>query len=437
MFPIAESTIHALMSQLGISNLSKASIREIVRLVTMLEYQTGEEFIRMDMGIPGLPPPSLAIDAEIEALKSGVASKYPPIEGVQELKDEGSRFLKQFLQVDIPAEVCVPCTGSMQGAMAAFLVGMKRDASRDTVLFLNPGFPVQFQQVRMLGYQQQSLDVYSFRGEALRDKLEELFREGRISVLLYSNPNNPAWFCLTRHELAIIAELADKYDVLIIEDLAYFGMDFREDVAQPGVPPFVPTVAHYTSNCLLLVSFSKSFSYAGQRIGMMAMPEKLFQACFPDLEKYFSSTCFGRAVIYGALYALSAGVAHSTQWAMAAMLKAVNQGQFNFVEPLKEYGRRAGLLKEAFLGCGFHLIYDNDEGKPLADGFYFTIGFRDLPGDRLLLAMLQFGLTAIPLSITGSNHTDGVRICVSLTNFEDCQKASRRIAALASVLNPS
>lgn len=435
MLPIAESTLQTLMTKLGITDLSKASIREIVRLVSMLETQTGERFIRMDMGIPGLPPPALAIEAEIEALRSGVASKYPPIEGIQALKDEGSRFLKSFLNVDISAEACVPCTGSMQGAMAAFLVGMKRDASRDTVLFINPGFPVQFQQVRMLGYRQQSLDVYNYRGEALRDKLEELFQSGRISVLLYSNPNNPAWFCLTRHELAIIAELANKYDVLVIEDLAYFGMDFREDVAQPGVPPFVPTIAQFTSNCLLLVSFSKSFSYAGQRIGMIAMPDRLFQACFPDLEKYFSSTCFGRAVIYGALYALSAGVAHSTQWAMAAMLKAVNGGSFDFVGPLREYGLRASLLKNAFLKNGFHLIYDNDEGKPLADGFYFTVGFRDLPGDQLLFTMLQFGLTAIPLSITGSNHTEGVRICVSLTNQEDCKEAAQRITTLATTLN--
>ncbi len=36
---------------------------------------------------------------EIEALQKGVASKYPMIEGIPELKNEISRFVKNFLNV--------------------------------------------------------------------------------------------------------------------------------------------------------------------------------------------------------------------------------------------------------------------------------------------------------------------------------------------------
>lgn len=431
MFPIAESTIQLQMAGLGIADLSKASIREIVRLVATLETQTGVKFVRMDMGIPGLPSPDIAIEAEIEALRAGVASKYPPIEGCAALKEETQRFLKLFLDITVPVENCVPCTGSMQGALASFLVGLARDAGRDTVLFLNPGFPVQFQQVRMMGYSQQSLDIYDCRGELLRPRLEDILKDGKISMLLYSNPNNPAWVCFTDHELQIIASLAEKYDVLVVEDLAYFGMDFRNDVSKSGTPPYIPTIAKYTSQCLLLLSFSKSFSYAGQRVGMIAVPEPLFSACYPDLERRFPTTCFGRALIYGALYALSAGVAHSSQLAIAALLKAVNDGQYNFVAPLREYGQRAALLKKGFLDKGFHLVYDNDEGQPLANGFYFTIGYKDVSGHKLLLAMLRYGLSAIPLSITGSHHSNGVRICVSLADKAACETAISRIAGLA------
>ena len=62
-------------------HLGSASIREIVQLVNQIEEKTGIKFIRMEMGVPGLPAPSIGVEAEIEALKSGVAAIYPDIAG--------------------------------------------------------------------------------------------------------------------------------------------------------------------------------------------------------------------------------------------------------------------------------------------------------------------------------------------------------------------
>ena len=62
---------------------------------------------------------------------------------------------------------------------------------------------------------------------------------------------------ITRDELKIIGELATKYDVIVMEDLAYFGMDFRRDMSKPGKAPFQPTVTKYTSNYVLFISSSK------------------------------------------------------------------------------------------------------------------------------------------------------------------------------------
>ncbi len=57
------------------------------------------------------------------------------------------------------------------------------------------------------------------------------------------------------------------------------------------------------------------FSYAGQRIGMMAISDHLFNRSYPDLLRYYSSDKFGHSVIFGALYGLSAGVSSQcTVW---------------------------------------------------------------------------------------------------------------------------
>ena len=68
---------------------------------------------------------------------------------------------------------------------------------------------------------------------------------------------------------------------------------------------------------------------------------------------------------------------------MAAMLKAANEGQYNFLSEVKVYGDRAQKLKEIFLRHGFYLVYDNDLGDPIADGFYFTIGYPGMTSGEL------------------------------------------------------
>ena len=87
----------------------------------------------------------------------------------------------------------------------------------------------------------------------------KLSEKGNISAIIYSNPNNPSWICLKEEELRIIGELATLYDVIVLEDLAYFAMDFRQDLSKPYQPPFQPSVAHYTDNYVLLISGSKAF----------------------------------------------------------------------------------------------------------------------------------------------------------------------------------
>ena len=414
--PINYEIVKQKIAESGLPVVGRGTIREIVRIVNNIEVETGEKYIRMEMGVPGIEPPSVGIEAEIKALQRGVASKYPMMEGVPELKKELSRFIKLFLNIDVNEEGCLPTVGSMQGSMATFLVANRTDHNKKGTLFIDPGFPVHKQQCTVLGHGYESFDVYNYRGKKLKNKIESYLKQGSVSSILYSNPNNPSWICFTEAELKIIGDLANKYDVIIIEDLAYFGMDFREDYSQPGKPPYQPTVANFTNNYILLISSSKAFSYAGQRVGTMAISNYLFNRKYADLQRYFTTDSFGYSMIYGVLYALSAGVSHSAQYGLAAMFKAANEGEFNFVEHVKIYGRRAGIMKRLFVENGFKIVYDMDETKPIADGFYFTFSYPGLNGMELLEQLLYYGISAISLEITGSEKTEGLRACVSQIN---------------------
>jgi aspartate/methionine/tyrosine aminotransferase len=425
---ISPDIIQNAVDELRISNLSKATIREVVAIAGKIERQTGLEFIHMEMGVPGLAAAEVGVKAEIQALEKGIASIYPIIDGLPALKKEASRFIKAFIDLDISPESCVPVVGSMQGTFTSFLVSGQCNEKRDTILFLDPGFPVQKQQAVVLGYKYESFDVYEFRGDKLKAKLESYLSKGTISCIIYSNPNNPAWFCLKEEELQVIGELATQYDVIVLEDLAYFAMDFRKDLGTPFQPPFQVSVGKYTDNYLLLISGSKAFSYAGQRIGVVAMSNKLYNRTYPGLIQRYGGGTFGSVFIHRALYAISSGTSHSAQYALAAMMKAASDGNFPFLEDVKEYGRRAKKMKEIFLKNGFEIVYDKDLEEEIADGFYFTIGYPGLSGDELMAALIPFGISAISLSTTGSSQ-EGLRACTSFIKDHQYDLLDERLAA--------
>lgn len=411
--PFQRDVVEDVLQRMRISKVGDATIRQTVALSEELERRTGEKFIHLEMGSPGLPASRFGIEAQKEALDNGVASSYPNISGIAPLKEQASRFVKAFLDIDVKPEGCIPTVGSMMGTFASFIVCTHLSSEKDTILFINPGFSVQPLQAKVLGYKREAFDVYDCRGERLRDKLESILAKGHIAGIVYSNPNNPSWVCLTEEELRYVGELATKYDAIVIEDLAYLGMDFRKELEHPFEPPYQATVARYTKNYMLMLSASKIFSYAGERIATVAISDELYNRVYPKLKEEFGIDTLGRFFVFVVVYTLSSGVTHSVQYALAAMYKAACDGTLDFVGETREYARRAARLKEIFLRHGFHIVYDKDLDEPVSDGFFFTIGRKGYTGDELLDRLLYYGVSAISLRTTGSEQ-QGIRVCTSM-----------------------
>ncbi|MDE7407234.1 MAG: pyridoxal phosphate-dependent aminotransferase [Muribaculaceae bacterium] len=431
MFPIEADKLKSVIREVGIADITTATIRQICALADRLEIEAAEPVVHLEIGNPGLPSERIGVDAECAALQSGVANKYPNISGIKPLKDAGSRFLKAFVNIDVPSKCIIPTVGSMQGCFTVMMLLRQRDPVKDTMLFINPGFPAQRHQAKILGMNVEAFDLHDFRGDKLEAKLESYLRNGNITGIIYSNPNNPAWTNLTEQELSVIGRLATEYDAIVLEDMAYMGMDFRRDLGVPYQAPYVPTVANYTDNYIIMLSASKIFSYAGQRIAVVCMSPSVYDRHYDSLEKFYEISTFGDCYVFGVLYTASSGTAHSSQYALAAMFDAACDGKLKFVDHSREYGVRCNRVKQMLADNGFHIIYDKDGDDKISDGFFFTAGYKNMTGQYLQLELLRYGISAISLGSTGSDQ-EGLRICVSMLDSEDKFEAmSNRLRAFA------
>jgi aspartate/methionine/tyrosine aminotransferase len=401
-------------------DLSRCGLEELWALIDLIEREMGAKFLRMDFGVPGLRPAILALTSQTAALAGGVIpSQYPPSDGIPRLKDAASRFLNKFLAAEAPPECCLPTCGATQGAFIAQAVAARRYEDTNEILFLEPGYPPMKAQARFLGIKPIGIDLYDYRGDRLIDAIESTVREkGSIGAISWSNPNNPTWNVLTEEELKGIGRICDRRDIVAIEDAAYFGMG-----AHGGSPA---TVARFTDNYFLLLSASKMLSYAGERIGVLGVSPRMMRRRYEGLEASFGTREVGVA-LKRTIFNLTAGAPHSAQYAVAALLEALNAGECDLERSLAAYGQRAREIKRTLVDNGFHLIYESAEGSTSGDGFYFTFGYQGFDAIQLFKELLYYGVTALPLQLFGSSRSDGLRGCVALIDQQNLRVLAERI----------
>jgi len=426
VIPISKDILKEIFDETGFDP-NNLSIRETNRLATLISKKGKLEFVRMEMGIPNIPTPNIAKEAEKQAIDKGLQGSYPPFDGIPELKLAGSKFVKAFLDIDVTPEDVIPTCGSLQGGYISQALAGNMHKEKDTILYLDPTFPVTRYQSKFLGLKSDGIELYDNRGEKLIKAIEKKISNGNIGGLLWSSPNNPSWSCLNNEELKGIAEICDKNKILAIEDLAYLGMDFRKDYSQPNKEPYIPTIGKFGANWVTLISASKAFSFPGPRCALAIISPKLNKQEFKQLETFCGRKRFGHAFSLGGLYVTTSGTSHTAQFALTKMLESATDGKFNFINVTRAYGERAKRVRKIFLKYGFNQVYENDMDEIVGDGFYLTMSYPNYEGNHLMLELMKYGISTITLKSTGSNRHEGLRVCISFVNEEDMPVLENRL----------
>ena len=138
----------------------------------------------MEMGIPGLPAAQIGVDGQIKALQNGCDRLYPGLPGEPMIKEAAtSRFIKAFIDVDVPPECCISTVGSMQGTFASLLTIIMDTASNGEYHFRD------------------DVIVYGQRAH----KLKEIFTHHGFSIVYGMDGDKPIAYGFLNERMAIFA----------------------------------------------------------------------------------------------------------------------------------------------------------------------------------------------------------------------------------------
>lgn len=221
----------------------------------------GEDVLHLEVGQPGTSAPAGVIAAAKSALETDLIG-YTEALGIPALRSRISAYYAATHNVDVPESRIAVTTGSSGGFILSFLAAFEPG---DRVALAAPGYPAYRNILRALGIEPVSLpSTLADRYQPTVDLLEAV--EDPLDGLIVASPSNPTGTMLGAPEMQALCAYCHDRGIRLISDEIYHGITY----GAPGV-----SALRFTSDALVINSFSKYFSMTGWRIGWMVVPEDL------------------------------------------------------------------------------------------------------------------------------------------------------------------
>ncbi|GAB4109279.1 MAG: aminotransferase class I/II-fold pyridoxal phosphate-dependent enzyme [Phycisphaeraceae bacterium] len=239
-----------------------SGIRKVFDLAANLENP-----INLSIGQPDFDVPDPIKDAAVEAIRSGF-NKYTQTQGTKALLDR----IREDVQRRYAAcndEAGVLVTSGVSGALVLLMLACVQPG--DEVLIPDPYFVMYKHLVRLTGGTPVFVDTYP-DFQLRPERIEPLITQ-RTKMLLFNSPSNPTGTVADAELCRQVAELADRYGLLLVSDEIYDTFCY-EKISLPGRPDeqVAPSPLDYSPNVLLLKGFSKSYAMTGWRLGYAVGP---------------------------------------------------------------------------------------------------------------------------------------------------------------------
>jgi aminotransferase len=351
-----------------------------------------EGVISLGVGEPDFITPWSVREAAILSLEQGYTS-YTANAGLMELREEIAGYMqKSFGVCYSPRSEIIVTVGASQALDIALRAILDPG---DEVIVVEPSFVSYVPLVSLAGgvpVQVQTLKENGFK--ILPEQLEKVITD-RTKAIILCSPNNPTGTMLSGSELEAIAQIAEKYNLLVLSDEIY------AELAYDGEYTSFAAISGMKKRTILISGFSKGFAMTGWRLGFVCAPEAVSQAML-KIHQY-AMMCAPTMAQFAALEALKTGRSD-----VEDMKKSYKRRRNYFVQSLNELGLTCHVPGGAFYA------FPSIESTGLSSEEF---------AEKLLL---EEKVAVVPGNIFGESGEGHVR-CSYATSMELLQEAIKRI----------
>lgn len=370
-----------------VNSIPPSGIRTFFDLLASLD-----NVISLGVGEPDFVTPWHIREAAMYGLERGETS-YTSNYGLLELRVEIARHLERLYQVHYdPAREILVTVGVSEGldlAMRAIL-----DLG-DEVLCPDPGYVSYRPCIMLAGGTVVPVPTTVANDFKVRADEIEARITPRTKAILIGYPSNPTGAVLSREELAAIARVAERHDLIVVADEIYdrlvYGVEHTCFSSLPGA----------RDRTILLGGFSKSYAMTGWRIGYACARPDLIEA----MMKIHQYTMLCAPVM-----------------AQIAAIEALRHGERDVQEMVEEYDRRRRVMLEGFRRLGLDCF------EPRGAFYVFpSIARTGLTSEAFAERLLhEERVAVVPGSAFGEQGEGHIRCCYA-TSLSEIDEALRRI----------
>ncbi|MFA9399407.1 MAG: aminotransferase class I/II-fold pyridoxal phosphate-dependent enzyme [Clostridiaceae bacterium] len=234
------------IGEYGFKNLQKIKNDLLDKGMTIYDFGVGDPDLNININI---------IEALQDALKYDKFNKYPPYEGILDLKKEIRNYYRNLYDVDLDLDEILITLGAKE-ALAYIIPALCDDD--DNIIITNPGYPVYENASKIWGVNPFKCPIKEHRNYLpnLKNICEEILKSSKAFIVNY--PNNPTGACANFDFFNEFRSLCNKYDIIAINDGAY------NEITKV---PISILQGDKDKKSVEIGSFSKIFNMTGFRLG--------------------------------------------------------------------------------------------------------------------------------------------------------------------------
>lgn len=253
-----------------LSNFHEYVFSNLGKKAKKVEKQSGRKVLNFGQGNPDFPPSALYISKLTEFIKDDDAHLYPGFGANREFADALIYWYKKRFNVNLEKEELFPLSGAKDGVSHLPVVLLDEG---DEVLVPDPGYPAFTDPALMIGgkviyYDLLDENYFKISISQLQQKISN-----KTKFIWINFPSNPTGQVATLKELEEIVAFAKQHNILIVYDNAYSEITFDGFIA-----PSILQIHGAKDIAVELGSFSKTFSFAGFRMGWIVGNSSVIQA---------------------------------------------------------------------------------------------------------------------------------------------------------------